>query len=174
MILTFYLCLTTLRPCHREILALRFNVLYNKLEHSWETENGFAIDYQIGITTTTVDYMVRDLRRFRMARLDINRYADYSGGDNPDIADSFKKIYFVMPRIGAEPNSSPLKIRIPTMIITDGDQIISLQYLDCLCGTNGWDNPSGSGQRTARSSAWHYVEQRRTHQMPATKSMRRH
>ena len=32
-------------------------------------------------------------------------------------------------------------------------QFVSVQYLDCLCGQNGWDNPAGSGEEEPLEAA---------------------
>ena len=157
-------------------LGQNFNVFINKLANqngsgsgveglgdavddfvAYVTERGNFIDYQLAITTTTVDYTD----------------AGFSDGLEPgegglltgmptilsrsesDVVEAFKKnllcdaTYWDSAELFAPENQDP-----DYDCDTGGDpEIISLQYLDCLCGTNGWDNPSGSEQEEPLEAA---------------------
>ena len=157
-------------------LGQNFNVFINKLANqngsgagveglgdavddfvAYVTERGNFIDYQFTITTTTVDYTgagASDALEPGEAGL-LTGTPTVLGRDNPDIADAFKKnllcdaTYWDSAELFAPENQDP-----DYDCETGGDpEIISLQYLDCLCGTNGWDNPSGSGQEEPLEAA---------------------
>jgi len=157
-------------------LGQNFNVFINKLANqsgsgavveglgdavddfvAYVTERGNFIDYQLAITTTTVDYTgagASDALEPGEAGL-LTGTPTILGRDNPDIADAFTKnllcdaTYWDSAELFAPENQDP-----DYDCDTGGEpEVISLQYLDCLCGTNGWDNPSGSGQEEPLEAA---------------------
>jgi len=157
-------------------LGQNFNVFINKLANqsgsgdgvdglgdavddfvSYVTERGNFIDYQLAITTTTVDYTgagASDALEPGEAGL-LTGTPTILGRDNPDIAEAFKvnllcdATYWDSTELLAPENQDP-----NYDCDAGGDpEFISVQYLDCLCGTNGWDNPSGSGQEEPLEAA---------------------
>ena len=136
---------------------------------AYVTERGNFIDYQLAITTTTVDYTgagASDALEPGEAGL-LTGTPTVPGRDNPDIADASKKIFCVTPRIGTVQNCLHRKIRIPITIVKP---VAILKSFPCRFRLplwyHGWDNPSGSGQEEPLEAAlMAFVEPRRTHQM---------
>lgn len=158
-------------------LGQNFNVFINKLANqngsgagvqglndavddfvAYVTERGNFIDYQLAITTTTVDYTgagASDALEPGEAGLLIGS-PTILGRDNPDIEEAFQRnllcdATYWPADISAPENQDPAYECNPDDIADP--EFISVQYLDCLCGTNGWQNPSGSGQEEPLEAA---------------------
>ena len=118
-------------------------------------KRGEFIDYQLAITTTTVDYTgagASDALEPGEAGLLIGNptiIAKYSD----DVSESFKKnlmcdaVYWDSTELFAPENQDP------DYECGGEPEQISVQYLDCLCGVNEWDNPAGSGQEEPLEAA---------------------
>lgn len=107
-------------------------------------------DTQIAFTTTTVDFTgagASDDLEPGEGGLFVGTNSVLSV-DSPDFLRRSRELlwcettYWDSTELLAPENQDP-SIDCDSMI---EPETISVQYLDCLCGTNGWDNPSGSGQ----------------------------
>lgn len=121
------------------------------------SQRGAFIDYQLAITTTSVDYTgagASDALEPGEAGLLIGT-PTVLRRDNPDIATNFKENLLCDATFW-----DTQELNDPTNQDPDYDcdagaepEFISVQYLDCLCGTNQWQNPSGSGQEEPLEAA---------------------
>ena len=123
------------------------------LEELLSESDDQSISYQIGITTSSVDY---------------------SGAGNSENIEPGEGGLFVGDIIRAD-DDSPIELlreqlfcetiywdavdlmdpdnQDPDYVCGDETENISVQYLDCLCGVNGWENPMGSGMEELLEAA---------------------
>lgn len=120
------------------------------------TKRGEFIDYQLGITTTTVDYTgagESDALEPGEAGLLAGEPMIIGKYDELDVAEAFKKnlmceaIYWDSTYLLAPENQDP------GYECGEESEKISVNYLDCLCGTNGWENPQGAGNEEPLEAA---------------------
>ena len=122
---------------------------------SYVTKRGDFIDYQLAITTTTVDYTgagATDALEPGEAGLLIG---EPIGRKESDVETAFKKdllcntVYWDSQELLAPENQDP------TYDCAAGadPEFVSVQYLDCLCGTGQWESPAGSGQEEPLEAA---------------------
>jgi hypothetical protein len=155
-------------------LGLNFSTFINQLTSSTEegqtadglgdavdgfvqyvNKRGDFIDYQLAITTSSVDYTGAGpsdgLDPGEAGLLIgnptiIEKYSD-------DVSESFKKnlmcdtVYWDSTELLDPENQDP------GFECGDEPEKISVQYLDCLCGPSEWDNPAGSGQEEPLEAA---------------------
>lgn len=121
------------------------------------TRRGEFIDYQLGITTTSVDFTgagESDALEPGEAGLLIGNPTIIGKYDEDlDVAESFKKnlmcdtIYWDSTYLLDPENQDP-----DYECGTEPEKI-SVNYLDCLCGDDGWRNPQGSGREEPLEAA---------------------
>lgn len=116
------------------------------LEKLLEEQEDQALDYQIGITTTSVEYTgsgSSDALEAGEAGLLIGNIIT-SNDDEPiqQLREQLlcDTVYWDVQSLLSPENQEP------DYVCGDETENISLQYLDCLCGTNGWESSQGSGQ----------------------------
>ncbi len=120
------------------------------------TRRGEFIDYQLAITTSTVDYTgggESDALEPGEAGL-LSGSPDIIGKyDEVDVSEAFKTnlmcnaIYWDATELLDPANQDP------DYECGDEPERISVNYLDCLCGTDGWRTPQGSGQEEPLEAA---------------------
>lgn len=123
---------------------------------NYVTKRGEFIDYQLGITTSTVVFTGAGATD----GLDPGEAGTLSGDpmiigkyDEIDVGETFKKnlmcdtIYWDAGELLDPENQDP------DYECGDEPEKISVNYLDCLCGTDGWRTPQGSGQEEPLEAA---------------------
>lgn len=111
---------------------------------SYVTDRGRVLDYQIGITTTTVDYATSgatsDADPGEAGRL----LGDPTiiSSDSSDIANSFTQNLLCEATCWS---SSALEDDPDYVCGDDPEGVISEEYLDCLCGADAWKDHCGAG-----------------------------
>jgi len=116
-----------------------------------------SFNYQVGITTTTVDYtgagMSDALDPGEAGLLS----SDIISSSDDNALERIREIllcdvtYWDSSELFAPDNQDPDYVCDEENV--QHPEVPSIQYLDCLCGTSGWDNPSGSGQEEPLEAA---------------------
>ena len=124
---------------------------------SYVTKRGNFIDYQLAITTTSVDYTGAG----SSSALEPGEAGLLTGSptilgrDNPDVATAFKKNLLCSTTYWDEVELLKPENQDPNYDCDAGGdpEFISVQYLDCLCGVDQWTSPAGSGQEEPLEAA---------------------
>ena len=123
------------------------------LENLLEEKDDQKIDYQIGITTSTVDYTSTGNSEALEAGEAGLLIGDIISSSDENALTHIKEqlfcntIYWDSTVLFAPENQDS------DYVCGDETEEISIQYLDCLCGTNNWENPIGSGQEELLEAA---------------------
>lgn len=124
---------------------------------SYVTKRGNFIDYQLAITTTSVDYTgAGSSSALEPGEAGLLTGAPtILGRDNPDVATAFKKNLLCSTTYWDEVELLKPENQDPNYDCDAGGdpEFISVQYLDCLCGVDQWTSPAGSGQEEPLEAA---------------------